>query len=509
MKITSIRLTFLLISMLQLWNTCHAEQTTNKTENIASVSGQSAPTSEQHWRIVLFDGRKVGHAFVERRIENGEFINREVMDLDIKRGASEVKLYTEQVFRENEKHQPTGFAVRMRASQQESLIQGTIGPDRQMQITQTVGGVAKPSRLALAEDVLFPEAQIKKLQTLGFKPGAVVAFKAFDPSSMETLAVSTEFKAMKAVDLVTETRQLFEVKQTLSYSQAKIEAQAFVDPQFNALKTSVNMMGMTLEITEATRTMALAPNQSIDELARMMLKSPRTLSQKERDGGLRYTLKHKGEGTLDSTDEQRVAASSEGFLVDVCDTCGPASVLSDAEKARFVQASSYLQSDAPAMQKAAQEALSKLSKTERADARQVMQTLENFVREHISDKNLDVGYASALEALNNPSGDCTEHAVLLAALGRAAGVPTRVAAGFAYAPEYLGQQQSFVPHAWAQAYINGRWHSFDAALDGFDAGHLTIETGDGDPARFYGSVHLLGNLEIVDLRALTNAELAR
>jgi len=511
LKLKSIGWVISLIAALQFARFSDAKEAVsapaNKPTELAAIA---APfVKEQHWRIVLFNGQKVGHAFAERTRENGEFINREVMDLEIKRGPSEIKLYTEQVFRENAALEPTGFAMRMRASELETLVQGSIGPDRQMQIMQTVGGVAKQLRQALPEDVLFPEAQIKKLQALGFKPGAVVSFNAFDPSSMETFGVVTTFKASKAVDLVTETRQLFEVKQTISYPQATLDVQAFVDPQFNALKTRLDMMGITLEITEATRTMALAPNQTVDELARMMLKSPRALSQRARDIGLRYTLKHKGEGALDSTDEQRVQAKLGGFIVDVCDTCGAASALTAADRVRYMQASSYLQSDAPAMQKAAQDALSKLSKTERAEPRQVMQTLENFVRGHISDKNLDVGYASALEVLNNPSGDCTEHAVLLAALGRAAGVPTRVAAGFAYAPEYLGYQRAFVPHAWAQAYLNGRWHSFDAALEGFDAGHLTIETGDGDPSRFYGSIHLLGNLEIIDLRPLTPAEIAR
>jgi hypothetical protein len=90
--------------MLQLWNTCHAKEPPKAAASVPLLSQQIAPSTEQHWRIVLFDGRKVGHAFAERGIENGEFINREVMDLDIKRGGSEIKLYTEQVFRENAKH---------------------------------------------------------------------------------------------------------------------------------------------------------------------------------------------------------------------------------------------------------------------------------------------------------------------------------------------------------------------------------------------------------------------
>jgi len=35
----------------------------------------------------------------------------------------------------------------------------------------------------------------------------------------------------------------------------------------------------------------------------------------------------------------------------------------------------------------------------------------------------------------------------------------------------------FVPHAWVQAFIDDRWHSYDAALHGFDAGHIGIILG--------------------------------
>jgi hypothetical protein len=93
-------------------------------------------------------------------------------------------------------------------------------------------------------------------------------------------------------------------------------------------------------------------------------------------------------------------------------------------------------------------------------------------------------------------GDCTEHALLLAAAGRALGIPTRVAVGLAYIDQFAGRKNAFVPHAWAQAWIDGRWTSFDAALGGFDSGHIALAVGSGDPATFYGSINLLGNLKI-------------
>jgi hypothetical protein len=131
-----------------------------------------------------------------------------------------------------------------------------------------------------------------------------------------------------------------------------------------------------------------------------------------------------------------------------------------------------------------------------------MQRIETFVRGFIRKKNLDVGYASALEVARKPEGDCTEHAVLVAALGRALGIATRVVDGLAYTPGFAGKDQVFVPHAWAQAFVDGRWQSFDAALLGFDAGHIALAIGDGDPWRFYSGLDMLGRIELRDAKSI-------
>ncbi|HEY6985525.1 MAG TPA: transglutaminase domain-containing protein, partial [Rhodanobacteraceae bacterium] len=114
-----------------------------------------------------------------------------------------------------------------------------------------------------------------------------------------------------------------------------------------------------------------------------------------------------------------------------------------------------------------------------------------------------VGYASALEVVHKPEGDCTEHAVLLAALGRSLGIATRVVDGLAYAPGFAGKDRVFVPHAWVQAWVGGRWQSFDAALPGFDTGHIALSVGDGDPWRFYAGLDLLGRLSLREATPLS------
>ncbi|MBW2251202.1 MAG: transglutaminase domain-containing protein, partial [Deltaproteobacteria bacterium] len=64
----------------------------------------------------------------------------------------------------------------------------------------------------------------------------------------------------------------------------------------------------------------------------------------------------------------------------------------------------------------------------------------------------------ALSTLENRVGDCNEHAVLLAALARASGIPTRIETGLAYL------NGRFYYHAWNLLYL-GRWITADSAFD--------------------------------------------
>jgi transglutaminase-like putative cysteine protease len=81
--------------------------------------------------------------------------------------------------------------------------------------------------------------------------------------------------------------------------------------------------------------------------------------------------------------------------------------------------------------------------------------MARWVNHHITEKNYAQGFASALEACETRTGDCTEHSMLLTALLRAAGIPARPVVGLAYA------QGQFVGHMWAEAWVDG-WRSLDA-----------------------------------------------
>jgi transglutaminase-like putative cysteine protease len=104
--------------------------------------------------------------------------------------------------------------------------------------------------------------------------------------------------------------------------------------------------------------------------------------------------------------------------------------------------------------------------------------------------------------LRDLTGDCSEAAVLTAALLRARGVPSRVALGFAS----LGRGV-FIGHAWSEAWIRDRWVGVDAALREFPAGVERVKLSELDgraDMRIAATNVMMGsiaNLEIEILQA--------
>lgn len=88
---------------------------------------------------------------------------------------------------------------------------------------------------------------------------------------------------------------------------------------------------------------------------------------------------------------------------------------------------------------------------------------------------------TALEILDKPAGDCTEHSLIFVSLCRAAGIPAREVGGLAYTP---GDKPMFGWHAWAEVHDGHQWVSVDPTWHQIyvDGTHLKMSSGDRDLA---------------------------
>jgi hypothetical protein len=194
-----------------------------------------------------------------------------------------------------------------------------------------------------------------------------------------------------------------------------------------------------------------------------------------------------------------VTVEAGNVTIDVCGTCGPglpvdAAYLDDARKPTV-----WLQSDDRKLKAIA----APIAAMQISDARK-MELLRQTAKPYLGRVDF-TGHYSALETLSRHAADCTEAAVLLAALGRAAGIPTRVANGLVYSREsYHGVSNAWMPHSWTLAFVDGKWRSFDLALDEFDSTHIALHVSDGDERSLLAAGQRAGLLDwqsIVEVRA--------
>lgn len=158
-----------------------------------------------------------------------------------------------------------------------------------------------------------------------------------------------------------------------------------------------------------------------------------------------------------------------------------------------LQPNNMIQSDHPRIIAMAEQAAGK-----ETDPAQVAAALERHVKQSIKEVNFSQALATAADVAQSGQGDCTEHAVLLAALGRAKGIPSRVAIGLVYVDAYQG----FGYHMWTEMHVGGQWIPYDATLGqgGIGGGHLKLShsnLADGDAySSFLPVARVMGKLKI-------------
>jgi hypothetical protein len=139
----------------------------------------------------------------------------------------------------------------------------------------------------------------------------------------------------------------------------------------------------------------------------------------------------------------------------------------DAPTLQDRRPNNFIQSDDPLIVAQAKEAAG-----DETDPWRVAVMLETYVHRAVTIKDFSQALATAAEVARSRDGDCTEHAVYLAALARARNIPARVAIGLVYMP----QSQTFGYHMWTEVYVAGRWIGLDGTLakGGIGGGHLAL-----------------------------------
>jgi hypothetical protein len=136
------------------------------------------------------------------------------------------------------------------------------------------------------------------------------------------------------------------------------------------------------------------------------------------------------------------------------------------EMKKYLEPTVFVQSDHPEIQAKVKEIISP-NDTTAVKARKLVEWVYKNLQ-----KRPVLSVPNALEVLRHRVGDCNEHAMLLMALSRAAGIPAQMEAGIVY------QRGRFYYHAWNVLYF-ATWVTADATMGQFpaDVTHIRLVRG--------------------------------
>ena len=473
--------------------------------NISSYCAASQPekaqSDETEYFALLMDNHKVGYAIQDRVVEGDKVTTSIKLSITISRTGIPISVKMSSISIETTDGKPLGFEIEQDLGILTMKTVGTVDDNGKMTI---ITGQEKEER-QWPEGALMSEGLRLLHYKHGLKEGTSYKAKIFEPSTMDVFNAEVHIGAKTNVDLLGRVVELTEIKSSASSDQiATLNTVEYYDDELKLQKSVTPVMGFTIEQIACSKEFALGENDVFEVVDKMFLSSPQPINNVSSVKSITYYLSQTGANDLKipSNDNQKVKKLSNGnVVITIKPIAAPKRVRfpykgNDSTAKESLEPTRYVESDKQIIKDLAKEAIGNTT-----DAAEAARKIEAFVAQYITNKSLSIGYASAAEVAASKQGDCTEHAVLTAALCRAVGIPAQVVTGLAYVSQWRTVQNGFGGHAWNQVYIGDKWINIDAAfksagLGGYDAGHIALAIGNGDPEDFLNLINVMGQFKI-------------
>jgi hypothetical protein len=470
---------------------------------LAAASVSNAKSEEPEYYAVFMEGKKIGHAIRSRVVAEGKVTTTQETSMTVSRANESVKMNMTETNIETTDGKPLGFKVVQNFGKMTASVSGVVDELWIVNVTATSMGQEQKMSFGWPSGAVMDEG-LRLLQLeKGFKEGLEYSAKIFNISNMLPIDANIHIGPKQNVDLLGRVMALTEVKATFKTpSGSEIVSTSYVDENGDTKKSITPMIGtQQMEMIACTKEFALGENDVLELVDKMFLASPEPLNNIESAKSVTYYLKPSNPETklvIPSSDNQSVELKEGGVIVTVQPVAAPAGVKfpyegKDSNAIEAMKPTRFVQSDYNDIIE-----LTKRAVGETKDAAEAVKEIEAFVSGYIENRNLSVGYATAAEVAASKVGDCTEFAVLTASMCRAIGIPARVVSGLVYVKAFGGRENVFGGHMWVEAYVGDKWIGLDATRKpkGFDAGHIVLAIGNGDPADFLNLAATLGRFKI-------------
>lgn len=459
------------------------------------------------WEVCFIQGNKVGHTRAQTRrvmVDGRELVELQwTARLKVVRFGQTAELGIDLTSRETADGRLVDFTETRRLGPSPTRVEGRVEKDLLILTKTSEGKTVTENRPWSDRTGGFQSAEYS-LAARPMKPGETRVIRALLPGA-EQVTMRLEARGLEPTALLHGVHQLLRIDSTTWSGDAPpIEGTLWADARGEVLKNRVAVQ----EVFRADRAEALDESElgKIDLGLDTVVPVDRPIPDPHHTRRIRYRI------SLADGDPARAVTMGVSQQVK---PLGPhaaeltvlavrpdrpktlADLRTDRPTLDDVNPNSLVQSDDATIRQMAAEATRGTT-----DAWSKAVALERYVHEAVRDKTFSHAMASAAEVARTREGDCTEHAVLLAALARAADLPARVAVGLVYFDRGEDPRHVFGYHMWTEIYVDDRWIPMDATLGqgGIGAAHLKLAHGSLKDANLLGSflpvVNVLGRLKI-------------
>jgi hypothetical protein len=338
--------------------------------------------------------------------------------------------------------------------------------DKTLTLSMASGaGPEQKLNLPLKKDVHLSAGLLEILSARDLRPGESRTFTVFDPITATERSVKI---------LVVEEETIFVMEREQRVKKVSVEFMgvsqfAWIGEDGAALREE-GPLGIRLEQVakeEALQKIALLPGTDIAAFA--SIPSNRIIPSVDHVKELKLTLTGVNERVL-FLEGDRQSFQGRVLIIRKEPVSGllslPQAQRASEEMKKYLEPTPFIQSDHPEIQAKVMEIIS-------PDDPMVVKVgkLVEWVYKSLQKRPV-LSVPNALEILRHRVGDCNEHAMLLTALARAAGIPAQMEAGVVY------QRGRFYYHAWNVLFL-GAWVTADATSGQFpaDVTHIRLIRG--------------------------------
>ncbi|MBI4600975.1 MAG: transglutaminase domain-containing protein [Planctomycetes bacterium] len=469
---------------------------------LVGCSLQEGAPERDEWHELLIGGEPAGYMRVsERRREGGGHVVTTTQKLVLRRGATVLDTEATASVEEDAEGRILGFRFVQKLSGQALEARG-VAEGGELLVTETVGGQdPRTSRIGMDPRAVGLHQGEEILNSRLRRPGDQAEVVLFFPEARRFGTERALFEREEPVPGPGGTKVLRRHSVTVDFLPGLVTTE-WLDEELQLQRSSFKLLGLEITTRRSTAREVLAKKLGSPPEVFFSTAIPvsRPVSPGAREAVYRIV---KNEGSFPPDSSKLFPGAGHEVLRDE----GPAARVLRVRRVEplaaarrpvtpsggldeLLRPNSFIQSDDRAIAEAAAKAAGG-----EPDAWKAALLLERWVYENVQEKNLNTAFATAKEVFAAREGDCTEHAVLLAALLRAAGVPARVVAGLVL---YEG---AFVGHMWTEAHV-GEWVPLDATrgAGGVGPDHIALAASSLEGASvadfFLGIVPILGSVKI-------------